>query len=76
MREIVYEGDGFAIFPGDPLAIPKDMETVFKKIAYTSERGIDWDVEQVAERVGTKVMRGVVIKVDDWLFDKYMNYKQ
>ena len=48
------------------------MERYLKQIAYTSERGIDWWCEQVAERAGDRIFRGVIFKIDDWLFMKMM----
>ena len=70
--EILYSGKDLCVFAGNPHTIGDDYEKVFKRIAYTSERGIDWDVEQVAERRGLTITRGVKIHVDKWLYDKYM----
>lgn len=69
--DIVYSGQGYCVFPGDPYAVPEQYEKKFKEIAATSERGIDWEAEQVAERVGDLIIRGVRIKVDPWLFKIY-----
>lgn len=68
----MYSGEGICIFPGDPYLIEVKMERYLKQIAYTSERGIDWWCEQVAERVGDRIFRGVIFKIDDWLFMKMM----
>ena len=70
--EIVHTGEAMCVFPGDPYTVGDKFEKIFKRIAYTSERGIDWDVEQVAERRGLTITRGVKIHVDKWLYDKYM----
>ena len=58
------------MFPGDPILMEVQMERYLKQIAYTSERGIDFWIEQVAERVGDRIYRGVIFRVDDWLFKK------
>ena len=50
------------------------MERFLKQIAYTSEKGIDWWCTQVAERVGNKVIRGIIFKLDPWLYEKLMSY--
>lgn len=71
--EILYSGRDLCVFPGNPHTIGDDYEKVFKRIAYTSERGIDWDVEQVAERQGNLIIRGVRIHIDPWLYEKYNN---
>lgn len=71
--EILYSGKDLCVFPGNPHTIGDDYEKVFKRIAYTSERGIDWDVEQVAERQGSLIIRGVRIHIDPWLYEKYNN---
>ena len=71
--EIIYSGVDYCVFPGDPHKIGDDFEKVFKSIAYTSERGIDWDVEQIAERVGNLIIRGVKIHIDLWLYQKYIH---
>ena len=76
VREIVYEGDFYVFFPGNPNTLPDKVEKMLKEIAYTSERGIDWEATQVAERVGTKVIRGVIFKLDNWLYLKLINYTQ
>ncbi len=69
--EMVYTGENYCIFPGNPLTVADDFEKIFKRIAYTSERGIDWEAEQIAERVGNLIIRGVKISVDPWLFKRY-----
>jgi len=69
--EIIYSGENYCIFPGDPYAVPDQYEKKFKQIAATSERGIDWEAEQIAERVGNLIIRGVKISVDPWLFNIY-----
>lgn len=71
--EIIYSGKNYCVFPGCPYSIGNDYEKFFKSIAYTSERGIDWDVEQIAERVGDLIIRGVKIHVDRWLYEKYVS---
>ena len=71
--ELVYSGEYYCVFPGNPHTVGDDFERIFKRIAYTSERGIDWDVEQIAERVGNLIIRGVKIHVDPWLYEKYKN---
>lgn len=71
--EILYSGQDLCIFPGNPYTVGDDFEKVFKRIAYTSERGIDWHVEQVAERQGNLIIRGVKIHIDPWLYEKYNN---
>jgi hypothetical protein len=71
-KQIVYEGDGICIFPGDPYLMEVQLERYLKQIAYTSERGIDFWIEQVAERVGDRIFRGVIFKLDPWLYDKMM----
>ena len=76
VREIVYEGDSYVFFPGNPNTLPDEVEKLLKEIAYTSERGVDWEATQVAERVGTRVIRGVLFKLDHWLYLKLINYKQ
>jgi len=50
------------------------MERYLKQIAYTSEKGIDWWCEQVAERVGDRIFRGIILKMDDWLYNKLIKY--
>ena len=71
--EIIFSGENYCVFPGNPNTIGDDFEKVFKRIAYTSERDIDWNVEQVAERVGNLIIRGVKIHVEQWLYKKYKN---
>ena len=71
--EIIFSGKDYCVFPGNPHRIGDDFEKIFKQIAYTSERGIDWNVEQIAERVGRLVIRGVKIHIDPWLYEKYIN---
>ncbi len=58
------------MFPGDPILMEVQMERYLKQVAYTSERGIDFWIEQVAERVGDRIYRGIIFRVDDWLFKK------
>jgi hypothetical protein len=70
----VYEGEGICIFPGDPFLMEVQMERYLKQIAFTSERGIDWWCEQVVERVGDSIYRGIIFKIDDWLYKKMMTY--
>ena len=70
----MYEGEGICIFPGDPYLMEVQMERFLKQIAYTSERGIDFWIEQVAERVGDRIYRGVIFKLDDWLYQKMISY--
>lgn len=71
--EILYSGETYCVFPGNPYTVADDFEKIFKKIAYTSERGIDWEVEQVAKRQGNLIIRGVNIHVDEWLHKKYLD---
>ena len=71
--EIIYSGENYCIFPGNPYTIANEFEKTFKEIAYTSEREIDWHVEQIAERVGSFIIRGVKIHIDPWLYEKYNN---
>jgi hypothetical protein len=73
-KQIVYEGDGLCIFPGDPYLMEVQMERFLKQLAYTSEKGIDWWCEQVAERVGDRIFRGIILKMDDWLYNKLIKY--
>ena len=73
-KQLVYEGDGICIFPGDPYLMEVQMERYLKQIAYTSEKGIDWWCEQVAERVGDRIFRGIILKMDDWLYNKLIKY--
>ena len=72
MKELIYEGEGYCVFPGDPYLMEVQMERFLKQIAYTSEKGIDYWIEQVAERVGDRVIRGIIFKMDDWLYQKMM----
>ena len=74
VKELIYEGDGICIFPGDPYLMEVQMERYLKQIAYTSEKGIDWWCEQVAERVGDRIFRGIILKMDDWLYNKLIKY--
>ena len=74
VKELIYEGEGYCVFPGDPYLMEVQMERFLKQIAYTSERGIDWWCEQVAERVGDRVIRGIIFKMDDWLYQKMISY--
>ena len=74
VKEFIFEGDGYCIFPGDPFLMEVQMERFLKQIAYTSERGIDYWIEQVAERVGNRIYRGIIFKMDDWLYQKMMSY--
>ena len=73
-KQIVYEGKGLCFFPGDPYLMEVQMERFLKQIAYTSERGIDFWIEQVAERVGDRIYRGIIFKLDDWLYKKMMSF--
>ncbi len=73
-KEFVYSGKGICIFPGDPYLMEVQMERYLKQIAYTSEKGIDWWCEQVAERVGDRIFRGIILKMDDWLYNKLIKY--
>ena len=70
----MYEGRGLCIFPGDTFLMEVQMERFLKQIAYTSERGIDYWIEQVAERVGNRIFRGIIFKMDDWLYKKMMSF--
>ena len=70
----MYDGKGICIFPGDPYLMEVQMERFLKQIAYTSERGIDFWIEHVAERVGDRIYRGVIFKLDDWLYKKLISY--
>ena len=70
----MYEGKGLCCFPGDPYLMEVQMERFLKQIAYTSERGIDFWIEQVAERVGDRIYRGIIFKLDPWLYRKMMSY--
>jgi len=72
--QLIYEGDTYVVFPGDPYKMVDDLERFLKQIAYTSERGIDWDAEQVAERIGDRIIRGVIFTMDDWLYKKLISY--
>ena len=74
VKELIYEGDGICVFPGDPILMEVQMERFLKQIAYTSERGIDFWIEQVAERVGDRIYRGIIFKLDNWIFQKMMSY--
>lgn len=74
VKELIYEGEGLCIFPGDPYLFEVQMERFLKQIAYTSERGIDYWIEQVAERVGSRIYRGVIFKLDDWLYKKLISF--
>jgi len=69
----VCEGDPYSLFPGDPYLIEVQFERYLKQIAYTSERDIDWTCEQVAERVGNKIFRGLIFRLDNWLYKKLNN---
>ena len=73
--DIIYSGEGYCIFPGNPHTIADEYEKKFKEIAYTSERDIDWHVEQIAQRRGYTITRGVKIHVDTWLYEKLIEYK-
>ena len=74
VKELIYEGEFYCVFPGDPWLMEVQMERFLKQIAYTSEKGIDWWCTQVAERVGNKVIRGIIFKMEDWLYKKLMLY--
>lgn len=74
VKELIYEGDAYCIFPGDPYLMEVQMERFLKQIAYTSERGIDFWIEQVAERVGDRIYRGVIFELDDWLYKKLISF--
>jgi len=69
---MTYEGNTYVVFPGDPYKMVDDLERFLKQIAYTSERGIDWEARQVAERIGDTIIRGVVFEMDDWLYQKML----
>jgi len=73
-KQLIYEGNGYCVFPGDPYLMEVQMERFLKQIAYTSEKNIDWWCEQIAERVGERVIRGIIFKVDDWLYKKMMSF--
>lgn len=68
-KEIVFSGHGYCIFPGIPNEWDIDFERVLKSLAYTSERGIDWNCKHIMERCGLHVFRGIVLEVDPWIYD-------
>jgi hypothetical protein len=72
--QLIYEGYTYVVFPGDPYQMVNDLERFLKQIAYTSERGIDWDATQVAERVGNRIIRGVVFEMDNWLYNRMVKF--
>lgn len=67
-KEVIHSGEGYCISPGRPSTWGDELNLIFKKMAYTAERGIDWDIAPVAERAGDLVIRGAIIEVDDWLY--------
>ena len=69
---LVYYGKDYVITPGRVDEWHKEVESFFKKKAYTSEVGIDWWYESVAIRFDG-ITRGMVFKVDDWLYKKIFN---
>ena len=74
VKQLIYEGDGICVFPGDPILMEVQMERYLKQVAYTSEKGIDWWCEQVAERVGDRIYRGIIFKMDTWLYEKLISF--
>lgn len=74
MKELIFEGEGYCIFPGDPYLMEVQFERFLKQIAYTSERGIDFWIEHVAERVGDRIIRGIIFRMDEWLYKKMISF--
>ena len=68
-KDLVYHGDVFAVCPGIPNRWDHHIETYLKKIAYTSEKGIDWWSQHVAV-IGKGVSRGAIYTMDPWLFER------
>jgi hypothetical protein len=68
--QLIYEGENICFFPGDLFLIEVQFERYLKQIAYTCERDIDFTITQVAERVGQRIFRGIIFRVEDWLFKR------
>lgn len=66
---LLFHGDTYAVSPGDVKTWHRDVEKYLKHHAYTSELGIDWWYKPVARR-HRGVTRGMIFKVDDWLYNK------
>lgn len=75
-KEVVFSGHGYCVCPGRPNLWASDFERLIKTVAYTSERGIDWDCTPVIERSGFHVFRGVVLEVDTWIYGLIMSIQQ
>ena len=71
---MTYSGETYVVFPGDPYKMVDDLERFLKQIAYTSEKDIDWSARQVAERIGDRIIRGVIFKMDDWLYKQMVKF--
>lgn len=66
---LLFHGDTYAVSPGNVKTWHKEVEEYLKQRAYTSELGIDWWYEPVANR-HRGVTRGMIFKLDEWLYNK------
>ena len=69
---LLYHGMDYVVLPGDIQTWHTTVETFFKQHAYTSELNLDWWYESVSIR-HRGVTRGMIFKVDKWLYDKIFN---
>lgn len=68
VREIICTGNTVCVCPGNAALWHKDIETIFKEKAYTSELYLDWNYKYIIHRDGYRIKRGIKIYVDEWLF--------
>jgi len=70
---LLFHGETYVICPGNVNHWHLEVEQYLKHIAYTSEPGIDWWYEPVAIR-HRGITRGMIFKVDEWLYTKVFKY--